>query len=163
MKILLLGEFSGLHNNLKDGLIDLGHEVVIASAQDGFKKIPVDINFESNLPGFLGVIGRNIMNPIINLHKLVDFDVVQIMNPFQFYIKSLPSAYFLDQIIKNNKKTFLLAAGSDAYFWRNGKKLLKYGPFEESLKFDYKSKSHYMELQSSFDYNNMYQMHVSYC
>jgi hypothetical protein len=28
MKILLLGEFSGLHNNLKDGLIELGHEVV---------------------------------------------------------------------------------------------------------------------------------------
>lgn len=153
MKILLLGEFSGFHNNLKDGLIELGHEVVIASAQDGFKKIPVDINFESNLPGLLNGICKNIINPIVNLNKLNDFDIVQIMNPFQFYINFLPSSFFLNQIIKNNKKSFLLAAGSDAYFWRYGKKMLKYGPFNESLKFDFKSSSHFMESNCSFKFN----------
>ncbi|MEY2922393.1 MAG: hypothetical protein RL108_1015, partial [Bacteroidota bacterium] len=70
MKILLLGEFSGLHNNLKDGLIDLGHEVVIASAQDGFKKIPVDINFESNYRSIFREIGNKVVRPILNINKL---------------------------------------------------------------------------------------------
>lgn len=31
MKILLLGEFSALHKNLKEGLNELGYEVDIAS------------------------------------------------------------------------------------------------------------------------------------
>ena len=35
MKILLLGEYSGLHLNLRDGLRELGHDVVLASAGDG--------------------------------------------------------------------------------------------------------------------------------
>ena len=153
MKILLLGEFSGLHNNLKDGLIELGHEVIIASAQDGSKKISVDINFESKLPSIFKNFGNKIINPILNLNKLKNFDIVQIINPFEFYSNFIPTSFFLDQIINNNNKTFLLAAGSDSYFWRNGKNLLKYGPFEESLAHDYKSKSHFMESNRSFEYN----------
>ena len=37
MKILLLGDFSAVHKNLKDGLLELGHDVVLASDGDGFK------------------------------------------------------------------------------------------------------------------------------
>ncbi len=37
-KILLFGEFSGLHTNLKEGLEELGYEVTIVSAGDGKKK-----------------------------------------------------------------------------------------------------------------------------
>lgn len=42
MKILLLGEFSRLHNSLKEGLVALGHEVFIVGTGDFFKKYPVD-------------------------------------------------------------------------------------------------------------------------
>ena len=42
MKILLLGEYSRLHNSLKEGLIALGHEVTIVGCGDKFKKFPVD-------------------------------------------------------------------------------------------------------------------------
>ena len=37
MKILLVGEYSRLHNSLKEGLAALGHEAVIVGTGDGFK------------------------------------------------------------------------------------------------------------------------------
>ena len=46
MKILLLGENSSVHSNLKDGLIELGHEVDVASDGDGWKNIPRDIDLD---------------------------------------------------------------------------------------------------------------------
>ena len=47
MKILLFGDNSSLHSNLRDGLIALGHKVVLASDGDGWKNIPrdIDINY----------------------------------------------------------------------------------------------------------------------
>ena len=42
MKIALIGEFSLLHNYLKDGLISKGHEVTLFSNGDGWKKMPSD-------------------------------------------------------------------------------------------------------------------------
>lgn len=47
MKILLLGEFSGLYTNLKAGLLELGHDTVIASGGDIWKNIPRDIDLKS--------------------------------------------------------------------------------------------------------------------
>ena len=43
MKILLVGEYSRLHNSLKEGLIQLGHNVTLLSTGDGFKDYPADI------------------------------------------------------------------------------------------------------------------------
>lgn len=39
MRILLLGDYSGFFVNLKDGLVELGHDVSLATAGDGFKRI----------------------------------------------------------------------------------------------------------------------------
>ena len=47
MKILLLGEYSRLHNSLKEGLIVQGHEVIIVSSGDDFKKYETDYSFHS--------------------------------------------------------------------------------------------------------------------
>ncbi len=46
MRILLIGEFSRLHNSLKEGLKELGHEVLLVSTQDGFKGFPTDLNYQ---------------------------------------------------------------------------------------------------------------------
>ena len=43
MKILLVGEYSRLHNSLKEGLLKLGHQVVLIGMEDGFKKYPTDL------------------------------------------------------------------------------------------------------------------------
>jgi DNA-binding response OmpR family regulator len=37
MKILLVGEYSRLHNSLKEGLNELGHQVTIIATGDHFK------------------------------------------------------------------------------------------------------------------------------
>ena len=53
MKILLVGEYSRLHNTLKEGLSALGHEVTIVGDGDGFKNFPVDVSIKpafSHLP-----------------------------------------------------------------------------------------------------------------
>jgi hypothetical protein len=42
MKILLVGEYSRLHNSLKEGLAALGHTATIVGTGDDFKKYPVD-------------------------------------------------------------------------------------------------------------------------
>lgn len=47
MKILLLGEFSRLHNSLKEGLLALDHEVYIAGTGDSFKKYPINFSIHS--------------------------------------------------------------------------------------------------------------------
>ena len=45
MNILLLGEYSRLHNSLKEGLVSLGHNVILAAGKDRFKNFPNDICF----------------------------------------------------------------------------------------------------------------------
>ena len=97
MKILLLGEYSALHKNLKEGLVSLGHEVDIASSGDGWKNIPRDID--------LSVKGNYITRKIkhvINLFKLTqlvkNYDVVQLMNPFIFYNKLIPNTFFYKKL-----------------------------------------------------------------
>ena len=42
MKILIIGEFSGLAKNLKIGLNYLGNQVSIVSTGDGFKNIEIE-------------------------------------------------------------------------------------------------------------------------
>ena len=49
MKILLIGEYSGLHNSLKDGLQLNGHSVTLLGTGDGFKNFPVDILVKSTI------------------------------------------------------------------------------------------------------------------
>ena len=157
MKILLLGEFSALHNNLKDGLMELGHSVKIAAYGDGFKKIPADISFESVFSSRLGSLIRTFL-PLLKIRKLTGNDIVQLINPFLFYYTKFPyniflSKYFMDKIIKENEKFFLLAAGDDAYAWRYGRKMLRYGHYDDVLEYDLKSKSSYMESEESFLFN----------
>lgn len=173
MKVLLLGEFSGLYKNLKEGLEELGHEAVTASAGDGFKKIPADIDFSSSAPGVLGKIHRKI-NPLFCVNDLKGYDVVQLVNPFIFYHRFFPNKYFYDRIIGQNDKFFISAAGDDAYFWRYGRKALRYGPFDDFLKYDFKKKTHPLELEEYFEFNKclvdkscgvipiMYEYEVSY-
>lgn len=49
MKILLFGEYSGFFNCLKDGLLQLGHNVFLASNGDGFKNFPSDFRWDKTL------------------------------------------------------------------------------------------------------------------
>lgn len=173
MKVLLLGEFSSLYKNLKEGLEELGCDVVIASSGDGYRKIPADIKLSSLLPGFLGKAHRKI-KPLIELNKFKGYDVVQVINPFIFYHCLFPNILFYRYLIANNKKLFLSGAGDDAFFWRYGRTRLSYGPFEDFLKYDLKRDNCFLSSNKSYAYNKsildmskglipiMYEYEVSY-
>ena len=119
MKILLLGEYSGLYSNLKDGLIENGHEVVIASGVDGFKNLKVDVQLAYSGTSFSKV--KTIYSLISSLNKLSGFDVVQTISPL--FTNSLVVTRYLYEFIKYRNDSFYLSvAGDDSVvleYWKN--------------------------------------------
>ncbi len=153
MKVLLLGEFSGLYKNLKEGLIENGVEAVVASGGDGFKKIQCDIDIGTNLPGVIGAIHKK-LKPMYKIGEFKNYDVVQLINPFLFYNPLFSSMYCFRKLKDANGKFFMSAAGDDSFFWRYSKEALAYGPFNDYLLYDLKRKSYYMESQKCYDFNS---------
>jgi len=129
MKILLIGEYSRLHNSLKEGLQKNGHKVTLLGSGDGFKNYPVDIKIDSiffNLKLFklfaklidrLFKISLNQVEIYYKANKVISdlkgYDVVQLINENAF--RTLPSLEILliKRLINNNKKLFLLSCGVD--------------------------------------------------
>lgn len=152
MKILLLGDFSAHHKNLKDGLLELGHEVTLVSNGDGWKEIDSDINLSMKGKSFFHKLYyRFQLMKVVLIFK--DYDVVQLVSPFFFPVNIFPYKYIFNKLKKNNKKIFLCAAGSDSFYWRLGRENLRYGPYEDYLKYDCKSESHLYETDSWYDIN----------
>lgn len=131
MRILLVGEYSRLHNSLKEGLIEFQHEVFTVSDGDGFKNYPVDFSIEAKwcnkflintfrqliykLTKFdLAKIERGLRFYFL-LPKFKNFDVVQIIN--ELPIKTLPhlELFLLKRLKEKNVKFFILSSGSD--YW----------------------------------------------
>lgn len=153
LKILLLGESSGFYTNLKDGLIELGHDVVLASFSDGYKKIRSnDISFDAKLPGLLGKL-ENRVRPLCALPALSGFDVVQLINPFEFDISGFPARQFLKQVKKRNGKFFLSACGSDAFYYQKASERLRYHPLQEQNSVDATGSFRKFTKENSFQYN----------
>ena len=81
MKILLVGEFSGLHNHLKKGLMAIGHEVTLVNNGDAFKDFPTDISIKAKFfKSKLGNIPRQIWFRLFN-YDLVSVEVKQLIKP----------------------------------------------------------------------------------
>ncbi|TXF77556.1 glycosyltransferase [Chryseobacterium sp.] len=118
MRILLFGEYSGFHNHLKDGLMKLDQDVVIASRKDGFKNLPSDYSFDSGFKNrYLNYL-HMVSKYVASLRELKGFDVLQIMNAGIVSYESLRfNRFILEQLIKNNQKTFLSGAGEDPVIW----------------------------------------------
>lgn len=173
MKVLLLGEFSSLHKSLQEGLKTLGHEVTLASSGDGWKNISADIK--------LGVEGGGVVPKVLRrlqfinfLNSIKGYDVIQIVNAEYFCQDFFPNELMIKRLKRRNGKVFLLGAGDDAFFWKYGRCRLKYGPFDDTLKYDMKSSSSIYECASKLARNRslvnlvdgvipiMYEYQVSY-
>lgn len=143
MKILLLGEYSNLHNSLKQALINMGHEVLLVGNGDGFKKYETDILIKSHLSKYwlfkltarllIRIFKINIFDIEIYLRakKLInrfqDFDVVQLINENSFRTSPILEMKLLEKIFKNNKNVFLLSCGVDSVSVKHAmSKKLKY-------------------------------------
>jgi glycosyltransferase involved in cell wall biosynthesis len=129
MRILLVGEYSLLHNSLKEGLIELGHEVVLVGNSDGFKCYPVDLDYEAKwLKKSIFTIPRKIFYRLFKfdladieygirfllfLPHLKKFDVVQFVNEASIKTTKKLELYFIKKIVEFNKKCFILCTGID--------------------------------------------------
>jgi glycosyltransferase involved in cell wall biosynthesis len=128
MKILLVSEYSRLHNSLKEGLQELGHEVYILGHTDGFKDFPVDFplvkKWDTGLlkkakVAIYTIFGFDMSSYLTyrqfekNKAKFTGFDVVQLINENSFYCQYYFEKKILEFLFQNNKKTFLLSSGYD--------------------------------------------------
>jgi len=129
VRILLVGEFSRLHNSLKEGLVSLDHEVMIVGNGDSFKNYPVDYSTKAKWSeSKLGSLLRKIVFKLtsidvariefgirfyMHVSQLKNYDVVQFIN--EAPIQTLPwmERYLLNTIFQNNPKVFLLCCGVD--------------------------------------------------
>jgi glycosyltransferase involved in cell wall biosynthesis len=138
MKILLIGEYSSFHRNLKIGLKQNGIDAIVAGSDDGFKKIEVDINLFGNYSGNKVFKFLAKQNSIYNkTKKLKNFDIVQFINPFLFISKYQKYALAYNKLIynnieKNNNNLFLSSCGNDAVLVQIGKNLLEYNIIDPS-------------------------------
>ncbi len=128
MRILLVGEYSRLHNSLKEGLKALGHEVTLVGSGDAFKNYPVDIKLERGYEkgwskklkvGIYRLLGIDIS--AISLQRkfnalkptLQGYDIVQLINESSFKTNPSLELKIVHFLKKHNKKLFLLSCGTD--------------------------------------------------
>lgn len=130
MKILLLGEYSRLHNSLKKGLEQIGHEVTLVGTGDMFKKFPVDESIRTKwfTNSSVSLTIRKICLRIFKkdpaqwemgyrfhkiLPKLKNYDVVQLINSHSIGTFPAYEIKLLKKLFEQNGKVFLMACGDD--------------------------------------------------
>ncbi len=140
MKILMLGNWSGMASQIGSGLRNYGHEVTIAAFQDSFKgAYDIDINLSKKISGFHRI------DSILNLIKLAfsgaKFDVVHLQTPF-ILSTGLTPLYLpvLAKLLSLAKIKSLSLAGDDYYYWNTSNQFLAYGPWEDAISEDYGNK-----------------------
>ena len=152
MKILLLGEYSRLHNSLKEGLIALGHEVTIVGCGDKFKKFPVDYSIyaricnDNKIANFLFKGIRKVINLDLEkiekairfyllLPKLKGFNHVQLINSDALETYPILSRLLYKKLFKKIKSRSLLICGDETpivdYWFQNELKYSVLTPYFE--------------------------------
>lgn len=131
MKILLLGEYSGVFTELARGLKDIGHEVTFINDGDNYKSFSSDffIEYPKTSKNLLGRVIHSILYrlgiegifsfwkqwPSLRSH-LSSYDIVQIINPVIFDgWGSVANLVILKYLKKNNKRVFMSVLGFDYY------------------------------------------------
>jgi glycosyltransferase involved in cell wall biosynthesis len=130
MKILLIGEYSRLHNSLKEGLVALGHEVTIVSSGDGFKQYSSDYSIESKSieNSYLLKTIKRIVYKLSKfniesterglmfyrlLSKLQGFDHVQLINSDALETHPRYAKWLLSKLLAQNGNMSLLVCGDE--------------------------------------------------
>jgi glycosyltransferase involved in cell wall biosynthesis len=129
MRILLIGEYSRLHNSLKEGLVHLKQDVTLVGSGDGFKQYPVDFSIAATFcEKRIVKIFRKLIFLLFNfdiskiergikfyllLPQLKNFDIVQLINEMPIQTVQIFELFLLKKIKNNNHKLYLLSAGVD--------------------------------------------------
>lgn len=134
MRILLVGEYSRLHNTLKEGLQALGHTVTLVGTGDNFKNYPVDLSieahfFKNGLPNlFRQIVFRLTEKDLAHweygwrfkklLPKLRDYDVVQLISETPLFAPLQMEYRLLKKLSAQNGPVFCLCSGTDYSFMK---------------------------------------------
>ena len=130
MKILLLGEYSRLHNSLKEGFVTLGHEVSIVGCGDKFKQFPVDYSIYARIcndnkianllyRGIRKVIGLDFekiekaIRFYLLIPKLNGYHHVQLINSDALETYPILSRFLYKKLFKNIQSRSLLICGDE--------------------------------------------------
>ena len=151
MKVLFIGEYSGVYTELIKGLKIKNIETFIISNGDGFKKFPADILITNNIistNNILIKIFRNIkyrlgLNGLFLFLKkwrdlknhLQGYDIVQLINSVPLSgFGSIANIILIKFVIKKNKNIYLSVLGDDYYTveWL-GKNYLRTNFFKDKM------------------------------
>ncbi len=130
MKILLISEYSRLHNSLKEGLVALGHEVVLVASGDAFKNFPSDYSFRAQIinSNWFFKKTRNLIYSLTRIEieqiehairfylllpKLDKFDHVQLINSDALETFPWVSRFLYRKLFQNVKSRSLLICGDE--------------------------------------------------
>ncbi|WP_115461658.1 glycosyltransferase [Winogradskyella aurantiaca] len=128
MKVLLFGEFNRTHWNIREGLKILGHDSILVSTRDGFKKVDVDIELKdpyrnpflkkirSAIIRFLNfdISAISIIKQIKSKESLLSgYDVIQFINEAPFDFNRNYQKEIFDLLVKWNSSPYLLSTGLD--------------------------------------------------
>lgn len=180
MKILLVGEYSRLHNSLKEGLLALGHEVTLVGTGDNFKDYAVDHSIKAHflnrfwlikkLKNFIYLFARADLEKIERairfyclLPKLKGFDHVQFINSDALEINPKLALWLYKKLLKQNGTTSLLVCGDDTpvieYYLNNKLKYSILTPYIEnkSLKNKFQFSLKYLKKEYKKTFNWLYE------
>lgn len=115
MRILLLGEYSNVHNTLAQGLRALGHEVTVASDGDHWKDYPRDIDLSRDLESRTGALSL-LWRIMKALPSMRGYDIVQLINPIFLELKAERIMPFYRYLRRHNRRILMAAFGMD-YYW----------------------------------------------
>lgn len=159
MKILLLGEYSGLNNELKNALIGCGHDVTLAASNDFFKAYPTDINlgYGSNIYSYKL---RQLLLPLLNLKKLAGYDVVHVINFYIIPRFPLLNIFLIKFLKANNGVVTLAGAGDDPFFVKYSETTMRYSPIPPHELYDRGAKPYYMRKENHVHAMHSYMTHI---
>jgi len=175
MKILLIGEYSGVHTELCIALKKKGYIVKTISDGDGYKLFPTDIKVNSPISynNHINKISFTIYLLLVytGLKGIFDFikiwkslkkeikgyDVVQLINPVALTgFGSVVNLFLLHYLKKHNKKIFLCALGDDYYWVKNNmKKESKYIALKDINCFNFYKQLHSTKYTYGFMYKKL--------
>ncbi len=127
MKVLLFHEMSGVHTELKKGLMSIGIETHIATHGDSFKKYSSDISLGSISGSLVSHLDR-LKCQFLLAKQFGKYDVVQVISPDPFY--KPVSSIFNSVLARSDCNKIYIAAGSDAIYRKHVRELEYYPPHD---------------------------------
>lgn len=116
MKILFLGDASNYHHTLANALVEMGHNVTVASHGSYWMNTRRDIDISRPSSSKLGgaLLWLKLNSSLRNSFK--GYDVVHISNPTFLDLRPHRNREIFDRLKRDNGKVFLTALGTDSHF-----------------------------------------------